>query len=64
MLPAKRFLGSGHQTKETEIEANFLWQAATTPMPRRHVLQKGLGKLVQEDTGYLPLSTLLLHKQL
>lgn len=40
MLPAERFLGSGHQTKETEIEANFLWQAATTPRPRRHVLHQ------------------------
>lgn len=52
MLPAERFLGSGHQTKETEIEANFLWQVATTPMPRRHVLQKALVSLFKriQDT--------------
>lgn len=41
MLPAERFLGSGHQTKGPEIEANFLWQAATTPGPRRHALHQG-----------------------
>lgn len=40
MLPAERFLGSGHQTKGPEIEANFLWQAATTPGPRRHALHQ------------------------
>lgn len=58
MLPAERFLGSGQQTKETEIEADFSWQAATILRPE---MTKGLG---EEDTGHLPLSALLQHKQL
>lgn len=58
MLPAERLLGSGQQTKETEIEAEFSWQAATT---RWLETAKGLG---EEDMGHLPLSPLLQHKQL
>lgn len=40
VLPAERFLGSGQQTKETEIEADFLWQAATILWPE--TVQKAL----------------------
>lgn len=61
MLPAERFLGSGQQTKETEIEADFSWQAATILWPETSRRTKGLG---EEDTGHLPLSPLLRHKQL
>lgn len=61
MLPAERFLGSGQQTKETEIEADFSWQAATILWLETSRRTKGLG---EEDTGHLPLSPLLRHKQL
>lgn len=60
MLPAERFLRSGQQTKETEIEAEFSWQAATILRPEASRCTKGLG---EEDTGHLPLSALLQHKQ-
>lgn len=32
----EQFVGSGHQTKETRIEADFLWQTALSLRHRRH----------------------------
>lgn len=52
MLPAERFLGSGQQTKETEIEADFSWQAATILWPE--TVQKALVRRIRDTFLFHP----------
>lgn len=52
MLPAERFLGSGQQTKETEIEANFSWQTATILWPE--TVQKALVRRIRDTFLFHP----------
>lgn len=52
MLPAERFLGSGQQTKETEIEPDFSWQAAMILWPE--TVQKALVRRIRDTFLFHP----------